>query len=299
LNNTIAAGNTAIGAGALFAQSFDHGGTAYISANTAVGWDALSSNQPTGPGEGVFNTAIGYRALAANTTGDGNVAMGGSAMDLNTVGRANTALGLASLQRNSSGFRNTAVGFLAGARSDTFMGYLGTDVTLVPNDTGSYNTFLGFTGATAQVNNCTAVGTDAYCVADNQVRLGNVFVNSIGGKVDWSTISDARAKEDVRGLDQGLPLVLALRPVSYRYKAGNGRQDMGFVAQEVEELLGEGYNVVDPGTDGDRTLSLRYAQLIAPLVKAVQEQQAQIEALRSVVVDLQSELQALRGRLAE
>ena len=96
----------------------------------------------------------------------------------------------------------------------------------------------------------------------------------------------------MRELEQGLPLVLALRPVSYRYKGGNGRADMGFVAQDVEALLGDAYNVVDAGGDADRTLSLRYAEFIAPLVKAVQEQQAQIEALRA-------ELAALRGGARE
>jgi hypothetical protein len=51
---------------------------------------------------------------------------------------------------------------------------------------------------------------------------------------------------------------------------------MGFLAQDVEALLGDGYNVLGVGGDPERTLSLRYTDLIAPLVKAVQEQQAQI-----------------------
>ena len=72
---------------------------------------------------------------------------------------------------------------------------------------------------------------------------------------------------------------------------------MGFVAQDVEALLGEGFNVVDAGGDADRTLSLRYTDLIAPLVKAVQEQQAKIEGDRREIEDLKARLARLEEAL--
>ena len=46
------------------------------------------------------------------------------------------------------------------------------------------------------------------------------------------------------------------------------------------------YGVLGVGGDPDRTLSLRYADLIAPLVRAVQQQQAEIEKLRAEVAAL-------------
>ena len=49
---------------------------------------------------------------------------------------------------------------------------------------------------------------------------------------------------------------------------------MGFLAQDVEAVLGEGYNVLGIGGDKDRTLSLRGTDLVAPAVKAVQAPQA-------------------------
>jgi hypothetical protein len=67
---------------------------------------------------------------------------------------------------------------------------------------------------------------------------------------------------------------------------------MGFLAQDVEALLGEDYNVLTVGGDRDRTLSLRYTDLIAPLVRAVQEQQAMLERDRD-------EIRALRERLRQ
>ncbi len=263
-NNTKAGGNTAIGQRALYVQSYDNNGITWNSVNTAIGVQALAVNEPTSTGTGFGNTAVGAYSLNGNTIG----------------------------------FLNTAVGWEAGAPGGRMIaGYAGTSVMLVSNETGNYNTFIGPSGATTQVDNCTAVGIDAYCDATDQVRLGDFFVNSIGGKVAWSTLSDARAKWDVRELEQGLPLVLALRPVSYRYRGGNGKADMGFVAQDVEALVGDGYNLVDAGGDSDRTLSLRYTELIAPLVKAVQEQQALIEAQGGEIESLRAEVRALtRGR---
>jgi hypothetical protein len=281
--NTTGSGNVAVGLSALYAQSFSNAGIMWSSFNTAVGAGALMANQPTSTGNGSMNTAVGSRALLNNT----------------------------------AGFENTAIGSDAGNSSDTITTYAGGTITLAPNKTGSYNTFLGYrAGAAASVSNCTAVGVDAYCMGDNQVRLGNASVTSIGGKVAWSALSDLRTKTDLRGVPLGLDFVMALRPVAYRLRDGNGRLDMGFVAQDVESLLGNGYNVLDVGSDPDRTLSLRHSHLIAPLVKAVQEQQAQIEAqsaeitalkarlresedVRAILRELEARLARAEGRLAD
>jgi len=256
--NTTAGGNVALGAFALSSQSYSPG-SAWESGNTAVGYAALTANQPTTASNGFWNTAVGSNALQSNTRG----------------------------------YDNTAIGWKAGARGgDVVTGYAGGTATFVDTVTGWFNTFVGINGATVEVNNCTAVGMDAYCDASNEVRLGNAAVTSIGGKVAWSALSDARAKSDIRDLDLGLDFVLALRPVSFRYKNGNGRTDMGFIAQDVEALMGDDYNVLGIGGDTDRTLSLRYTDLIAPIVKAIKEQQATIEAQ-------QAEIQDLKARLAQ
>ncbi|HSM51120.1 MAG TPA: tail fiber domain-containing protein [Thermoanaerobaculia bacterium] len=314
-NATDNASNTAVGYKALWTQSYDPGGLTGF-ANTAVGHMAMYSNQPTAPDNGRYNTAVGDSALWHNTTGEFNTALGAGSLWDNRTASENTAVGYSSLNvsrasRNTavghsslglltSGTSNTAVGWRAGNRvGDQIVGYTGSSVMLVNINTGSYNTFVGIAGATADVSNCTAVGMDAYCSATDQVRLGNFYVTSIGGKVGWSTLSDARAKTDVSDLEMGLDLVLALRPVSFRYVSGNGRLDFGFLAQDVEAVLGDAYNVVDVGGDADRTLSLRYADLIAPLVKAVQEQQAQIEARDARVRSLETQLDAQRADLDE
>ena len=96
----------------------------------------------------------------------------------------------------------------------------------------------------------------------------------------------------------GLDFINALRPVEFRLIEGNDRLDLGFIAQDIEGLLGTDYNILGIGGDRDRTLSLRYTDFIAPMVKAVQEQQAQIEDQQTQIEDQQAYIQSLEERLA-
>lgn len=128
-NNTTAGHNIAIGLNALSTQSFNNGNTAWVSSNTAIGYNALFANQPTTTNNGILNSAVGHYALNSNTTG-----------------RDNTALGVSALFNNTSADRNVGVGNYAGYHS-----------------TGAQNTFMGFWagmgsfGATNGANN-TAIG---------------------------------------------------------------------------------------------------------------------------------------------
>jgi hypothetical protein len=291
--NTTGYNNTASGFQSLYSNT-----TGFY--NTASGYQSLPSNTTgtynTASGVqslffnslGSSNTASGYQSLYSNTTGNENIAIGYQSLYSNTTGGANTASGGGSLYSNTTGDYNTASGFNAGTT----------------NTTGSNNTFLG-TGSDAQSNNltnATAVGYSALVDASNHVRIGDTSVTQIGGQVAWSNLSDARHKDNIRDLDLGLDFVLQLRPVSFTMKQGNGRTDMGFLAQDVEAVLGDDYNVLGIGGDQDRTLSLRGTDLIAPMVKAIQEQdttikaqQAQIEALRAALAERD---RSLEGRLA-
>ena len=267
VNNTTANNNTAIGALALYTQSYNNGGASWDSYNTAVGYQTLYSNQPTSTTNGNYNAALGSYALTANTTGYNNVAIGADSLKNNTSGISNSAVGYSALFWNTTGNRNTAVGRDAGLAVST-----GSDITLL-----GYGTNV----SSGTLANATAVGSGATVNASNKVRIGNSSVTVIEGQVGWSYPSDIRLKEDVREISKGLDLIAALRPVEYRLKNGNGRTDFGFIAQQIESLLGTDYNVLGVGEDADRTLSLRYTDLIAPMVKAMQEQQDEIELLRS------------------
>jgi hypothetical protein len=55
-------------------------------------------------------------------------------------------------------------------------------------------------------------------------------------------------------------------------------EQIGFIAQDVEEVLPELVSTSEKGMKG-----LSYGQLTAVLVKAIQEQQKQIEELKQLV----------------
>jgi len=286
--------NTALGNNALYSNT-----TGYH--NTASGADALTnnttgySNTATGMyalrfnSAGYENTATGRNALHSNTTGYQNTATGMYALYLNTTGYQNTASGMYALNSNTSGISNTASGVDAlrnnttGNQNTAFGGDAGFAIT-----TGGGNTFLG-TWANAlagNLTNTTAIGAGAVVDASNHIRIGDTSITQIGGQVAWSNLSDLRSKKDARDISQGLEFIKSLRPVEFRMKDGNGRKDFGFIAQEVEALLGTGYNVLGIGADPERMLSLRYTDFIAPMVKAMQEQQKVIEELRAEIAEL-------------
>lgn len=96
--------------------------------------------------------------------------------------------------------------------------------------------------------------------------------------------SDKSLKKDIRSIRSGLKRVLALRPVSWRWKAEKSSKKIehGFVAQEVEEVLPD-LVYLDNWEDGTKRKFLSTKEMIPYLVAAIQEQQKQIEALRKKV----------------
>jgi hypothetical protein len=244
--------------------------------NTAVGAWALYNATASS------NVAVGRRAMYSTTSGGANTAVGANALENNTYGGANVAVGADALKYNVGGYWNTAVGYASGP------GFGYTDLI-----------------------HATAIGYAAINTASFQVRIGNDLITDIGGQVSWSTLSDGRFKRDIKEDIPGLEFINQLRPVSYIVdhaalaKAHNVSDSMmsqlqagrksdirqtGFVAQEVESIIKKGnyrFNGVKvPENDKDH-YSLRYAEFVVPLVKAVQEltaitnlQQTEIETLK-------------------
>jgi hypothetical protein len=115
-------------------------GAGNISTNTASGYQALLANTT-----GAYNSASGSYALFQNTTGSNNTASGSNVLVYNTTGNDNTAYGNATLAYNSTGTSNTASGSYALVSNTT--GNANTangSYALVSNYIGSYNTASGF-----------------------------------------------------------------------------------------------------------------------------------------------------------
>lgn len=286
--------------------------------NTAVGFEALEVNT------GNYNTAVGYIALDSNTSGYGNTAIGNQAMSTTNTGDSNTSIGYRSMLDNTSGDDNVAVGYHALQNNTTANSNVAVGVGTLSNITTGYsNTAIGSGAGAAGATfyNTTALGSGAAPNSPNQVRLGNASVSVIGGYSNWSNFSDRRLKRNIQDNVVGLEFIKKLRPVSYNYdmeaiaRFENTPDSLrfrdaehlkaqevqtGFIAQEVEaaaNAVGFDFHGIVKPYDANGTYALRYAEFVVPLVKAMQEQQAIIEAQQEELIALRKEIEDIKALL--
>lgn len=322
LTNSVSSRNTAIGFEAMYSNQLGEDNavlghrTMYQNNsghfNTAIGNEALFANN-----SGSRNTAVGAKSMLNNFTGNDNTAVGYFSLEAIQTGDFNTATGYSALKTNNSGHNNTAVGAFAlefsNNQGNTALGYnAGGDLVL-----GSKNTYIGFDARNnlAGYSNSTALGAETFITGSNMVRIGNASVSSIGGYANWSNISDGRIKRDIREDVKGLDFIRMLRPVTYHLDltaaatiTGNTRpasegvdakeqeRITGFIAQEVEDAArtsGFNFSGVDLPDNANDLYSLRYAEFVVPLVKAIQEQQSMIEAQQKEINLLKEQVKAL------
>jgi hypothetical protein len=120
---------------------------------------------------------------------------------------------------------------------------------------------------------------------DNNLYLGynspsasiGVFNSSTGA---YTATSDINKKKDFEDSTIGLNAILGLKPTLYRMKGEeNSQKHLGFIAQEVKDYIPQAYS---ENINGDNTfIGLTEMPIIAALVKAIQEQQTQIEQLKN------------------
>lgn len=192
--NTTGYSNIAIGTGALF-------NTGNRSNLVAVGDSALFNNGlgAVNPYEGTLNSALGSKALFANTTGYYNTATGANALrnnttgaqntangtgvlTSNTIGGANTAMGLNAMFQNGTGNNNTAIGNFTLTTNTAGSGNTGLGTgALVANTVGNNNTTIGYASDVTANNlfNATAIGYNSKVSASNSLVLGGTGADAV------------------------------------------------------------------------------------------------------------------------
>ena len=289
VNNLTGSSNTAIGQSALFYNTTGM-------ENTALGFEASVGNST-----GSYNGAAGYQALLNNTTGNDNVAFGYRAMYSNLIGEQNTALGREAAYQNSEGFANVAIGYRALQRNLLGDRNVVIGASALANF-GVFNTFtndnniaIGFQAGSNlnSGNNNIIIGANAQTintVINNQIIIGNAQHNYAQVPTPWIVSSDRRLKTAIRPLPLGLNMIRLLQPVDYlRRNNTEGKKEMGFIAQNVQQVLQQlGYTGSGMVTamNSEGILGVRYNDMIPVLVKAMQEQQRQIEQLQATVKQL-------------
>jgi hypothetical protein len=122
--------------------------------------------------------------------------------------------------------------------------------------------------------------------------LGTGLVYSNGGTLTSTNPSDERLKDNIADISWGLDEIMKLRPVEYTWKNDtiNQGKQYGFIAQEVELVIPELVKefTIQPNkelqTEEQIRLGLEKDGIYVSLVKAIQEQQAQIEELKALIL---------------
>jgi hypothetical protein len=312
--NTTGAANTTTGYEALYSNTTG-------SSNTATGVSALLSNTT-----GNDNTAAGVSALLSNTTGSENTATGAGALALNITGVNNTATGVSALNANITGSNNSAAGFNGLRRNTTGEGNTANGFrALVRNTTGNDNIALGNNAGENLTtgNNNIEIGNRGVPGEANTIRIGKqgtqsaTFIAGISGATaptgvpvlvdsngQLGTItSSVRFKDEIKPMDKASEAILALRPVTFRYKKEldpAGVSQFGLVAEQVEK--------VDPDLvardDQGRPYTVRYEAVNAMLLneflkehRKVEEQSGKQQKLEAIAAQQQNEIAALTAAL--
>lgn len=278
----------------LFAGQNVGGPGASSSDNAFFGY---SAGAPTSNGQ--YNVAFGSLAGVQNTNGNLNTLIGWAAGSgaAGALFNGNTFIGARAGQLSTSG-PSTFVGERAGVSNTTgtqnvFMGNGAGDT----NTTGAQNTIIGYDAdvSAAGLLNATAIGYQANVDASNKIRLGNAAVTVIQGQVAFTAASDRRLKTNILPIAYGLDFIMKLKPVSYNMKnSSDSRLNWGFIAQDIESLVGDTNAVLTVGADKDRTLGLRYTDFVAPLVQAVQDLNNKLVESERKYAELEAELEKIK-----
>lgn len=289
--NTTGSNNVAIGVDAM-----EQNTTA--ATNVAVGYKAMEDNSTS-----MNNVAVGGYA-ANNVLGSDNTAIGSWALGGGTGATANrnVAIGSYAGQSITTGIRNIFIG-AQGAGQDITTGSYNVIVGYQAaywQTTSNYNVLIGNQAGTqtsggsnvtnlvdcvfignethpsaTSVTNEIAIGNDAIGQGGNTVMLGDSNITDLYCYGTLSSPSDIKLKENVEDLPYGLDDVAQMRPVEYDLKS-DGRHDIGFIAQEMKQVVPDVVKEM-----GDGTLSIQYAKLVPVLVNAIKELQAEVELLKS------------------
>jgi hypothetical protein len=234
-----------------------------------VGTGALGANL------GSLNTATGYLALSANTTGVLNASFGAYA-----------------LRRNTSGSLNSAFGYNAGPSS-------GAPALINTTALGAN----AMPSASNQVrignNNVTSIGGRVAWSVISDGRFKTNVKEDVPGLEFITKLRPVSYYIDNAAIDRFMGVHDS--GIDDRSSEVKAEREQGFIAQEVEALVKKsGYafsGVQAPQNDKDH-YSIRYSDFVVPLVKAVQELATHLQQQQKLAQDRQNEIAALKTQLA-
>jgi hypothetical protein len=149
---------------------------------------------------------------------------------------------------------------------------------------------------------------NAGAISDNTTDLGGLgarFDDILQPMAQFQT-SDQNEKNTITDSDLGIDFIKRLTPKSYIFN-GKTRTHYGLIAQDVETVLSDiskptsgfaGFIKDDISEEQDGSeyrYGLRYTEFVAPLIQAVKDQQATIDAQQTTITALEARITALEN----
>jgi hypothetical protein len=250
--------------------------------NTMFGYGAGGNG-----GNVSFNTFIGY-VSGSNIAGGSNVAVGHAAMQGGGGNSAtnNTAVGFQALYIVTTGQENTAVGYGALSNNTTYSNStgLGYDAEV----TGSNQVQLGNSSTTTYAYGAVQDRSDARDKTEiRDTVLGLNFIMALRPRdFKWDMREDYRpprpgpdaTAEDWAAYNEACKLANLTHDGTHT----RNRYHQGLIAQEVKQTMdamGVDFGGYQDHTikGGDAVLTIGYEELVAPLIKAIQELKAEFD----------------------
>jgi uncharacterized coiled-coil protein SlyX len=195
------------------------------------------------------------------------------------------------MNTTGTGALNSAFGYQAGMNQTT----------------GTNNVYIGagIRGRPAESNTCYIASIFGQTTAFGGLTVYIDSDNKLG-----TNPSSKRFKEHIKPMDKASEAILALKPVTFRYKSdGKGTSQFGLIAEEVAEVNPD---LVVRDKNGE-IYSVRYDQVNAMLLneflkehtkveeqkRRIQEQEATIAQLKSSVVKQEKGMEVLAAHLRE
>ena len=258
----------------------------------STGW----SNVAVGRYAGTYNTLgkqnvyLGIKSGMSGTYARNNVAIGFETMRYNVSGSSNVAIGMLALRKNITAYKNVAIG----TNAFGYAQYGDYNVGLGQGAgswkvSGHFNTLLG---AWSQTSTRTA---------NYEIVLGNYNSNVLRCAVtSLTSLSDIRDKTEIKDLEYGLDFIESLKPKQFTWNqrdvfeisevdgeptdviienSNKGKKDIGFIAQEVQQVDDNVLRLVYD--ENPEKLELSMGKIVPILVQAIKELSEKIKVLEN------------------
>lgn len=120
-------------------------------------------------------------------------------------------------------------------------------------------------------------------VVENEIKVGaDITLTASTGEIEavsYNSTSSKRFKKKIKNLKGGLDIINSLRPVTFDWKKKEKKNDIGLIAEEVNEIL----PMIVGKDENNLASSIDYSKLTPILIQAVKELSLEVERLKNKI----------------